>query len=284
MPRLRITHKTAYHYNTPVSFGTHRAMLRPRASHELRVLGASVEIEPVADIRWLLDIEGNSVAVLTFAQPAARLSLLTQIDVELLDDNRIECLIDPIARLYPFQYSAEEQVALIPYRLPSYPLDGSTLHNWLSALYQPGQLIDTFELLNRLNTYIYQSLNYRERYEHGVQLPHETLSLGGGTCRDYAVLMMEAARYWGFGARFVSGYVRLEEGQHGSTHAWTEIYLPGAGWRGFDPTNNKLAGIEHIPVAVAREQEHAAPLGGSWDGPSDAFERMDVSVQVVSIS
>lgn len=284
MPRLRITHKTAYHYKTSVSFGTHRAMLRPRTSHELRVLGASVEIEPVADVRWLLDIEGNSVAVLTFAEPGTLLRLVTQIDVELLDDNRIECLIDPIARLYPFQYSADEQVSLVPYRLPSYPLDGPALHNWLSALYQPGQLIDTFELLSRLNTHIYQSLNYHERYEHGVQLPHETLALGGGTCRDYAVLMMEAARYWGFGARFVSGYVRLEEGQHGSTHAWTEIYLPGAGWRGFDPTNNKLAGIEHIPVAVAREQEHAAPLSGSWDGPADAFERMEVSVQVVAIS
>lgn len=284
MPRLRITHKTAYHYNTPVSFGTHRAMLRPRTSHELRVLGATVDIEPPADVRWLLDIEGNSVAVLTFAQPAAMLRLATQIDVELLDDSRIECLIDPIARLYPFQYSADEQVSLVPYRLPSYPLDGPALHHWLGALHQPGQLIDTFELLNRLNTHIYQSLNYRERYEPGVQLPHETLALGGGSCRDYAVLMMEAARYWGFGARFVSGYVRLEEGQHGSTHAWTEVYLPGAGWRGFDPTNNKLAGIEHIPVAVAREQEHAAPLSGSWDGPSDAFERMEVSVQVVSVA
>jgi transglutaminase-like putative cysteine protease len=140
--------------------------------------------------------------------------------------------------------------------------------------------MDTFELLNRLNTRIFESLVYNERHDPGVQLPHETLTKGSGSCRDYAVLLMEVARYLGFGARFVTGYIQMAEGQHGATHAWTEIYLPGAGWRGFDPTNNKLAGAEHISVAVAREQEKAAPLSGSWSGPADAFERMEVSVQV----
>ncbi|QDU90353.1 hypothetical protein Pla175_37570 [Pirellulimonas nuda] len=283
MHTLRITHKTAYHYHTPVKFGPHRALLRPRSSHEHWIRSSSIQIEPAADVRWLLDIEGNSVAVLTFAEPAAMLSLLMEVEVEIRDDNRIECLIDPNARLYPFQYAADEQVALVPYRLPSYPLDGPALHRWLSELYQPGQAIDTFELLNRLNSRIFETLTYTERYNAGVQLPHETLALGSGSCRDYAVLMMEAVRYWGFGARFVSGYVRMEEGQHGSTHAWTEVYLPGAGWRGFDPTNNKLAGIEHIPIAVARQQEHAMPLSGTWDGPGDAFDWMEVSVQVVSL-
>jgi transglutaminase-like putative cysteine protease len=96
--------------------------------------------------------------------------------------------------------------------------------------------------------------------------------------------MMEAARHWGFGARFVSGYIQMGEGQHGATHAWTEIYIPGAGWHGFDPTNNKLTGSEHVSVAVAREQEKAIPLSGAWAGPANAFNRMDVSVQVVSVS
>lgn len=283
MHTLRITHKTAYHYKEPVNFGQHRAMLRPRTTHEQRILRAAVRIEPEADVRWLLDIEGNSVAVLTFGGPADLLSVLMEVDVELFDDNRIECLIDPAARLYPFQYSPAEQVALVPYRLPSYPMDGPALHQWLRELYQPGQAIDTYELLNRLNTRIYETLTYAERYEPGVRLPHETLALGGGSCRDYAVLMMEAVRYWGFGARFVSGYVQMETGQHGSMHAWTEVYIPGAGWRGFDPTNNKLAGVEHIPVAVAREQEQTAPLAGTWDGPGDAFDWMEVSVQVAPL-
>ena len=153
----------------------------------------------------------------------------------------------------------------------------------MSDLYRPGQLVGTLELLEKLNTHIFQSLKYAHRDDHGVQLPCDTIARGSGSCRDFAVLMMEAARHWGFAARFVSGYIQMAEGQHGATHAWTEVYLPGAGWHGFDPTNNKLAGNEHISVAVAREQEKAAPLAGTWTGPANAFNRMDISVQVAPI-
>jgi transglutaminase-like putative cysteine protease len=155
------------------------------------------------------------------------------------------------------------------------------LLNWLRDLYEPGQVIETFDLLNNLNAHIFKSCKYVHREEAGVQLPNETLQLGSGSCRDFAVLMMEAARYWGLPARFVTGYIQMPEGQHGATHAWTEIYLPGAGWRGFDPTNNKLVGSEHISVAVAREQEKASPLSGSWEGPADAFSHLNVSVEVM---
>lgn len=283
MKRIRITHETNYHYHQPVTFGTHQALMRPREGHDLRIVGSRIEIQPQADIRWLRDIYGNSVAVLTFPEPARQLRLFSEVDVDLFEDRLVECLVDPGARSYPFSYGPEEQVELIPYRLPSYPHDGPKLLQWLRDLYQPGQLIDTYELLHRLNTRIFESLKYSARDTHGVQLPCETLAQGGGSCRDYAVLMMEAARAWGFGARFVSGYIQMAEGQHGATHAWTEIYLPGAGWRGFDPTNNKPAGNEHISCAVAREQEKAMPLSGSWSGPSEAFDRLSVSVQVVSL-
>jgi transglutaminase-like putative cysteine protease len=157
------------------------------------------------------------------------------------------------------------------------------VQEWLRSLYQPGQVANTAELLERLNTRIYESFRYQHREEAGVQMPCQTLALGTGSCRDYAVFMMEAARHWGFAARFVTGYIQMAEGQHGATHAWTEIYIPGAGWRGFDPTNNKLAGAEHVSVAVAREQERASPLAGSWHGPAGAFERMEVTVQVVGV-
>jgi len=150
-------------------------------------------------------------------------------------------------------------------------------------IYRPGQIIDTSELLNKLNTRIYDSFQYLRREEPGVQLPCRTLALGTGSCRDYAVFMMEAARHWGFGSRFITGYIQMGKGQHGATHAWTEIYIPGAGWRGFDPTNNKLVGTEHVSVAVAREQDEASPLSGSWQGPQDAWDRMEVSVQVVAL-
>lgn len=284
MKRIRILHNTEYHYSEPVQFGPHRILMRPREGHDVLIVAGRVEIEPKAEVRWLRDIEGNSVAVLTFAEPGSKLRVYSEVDVDLSDDNPIECLISPDAKLFPFQYPPDEQIELMPYRLPSYPYDGPALHQWLAQLYRPGDVMDTFELLNRLNTHIYESLQYNARYDPGVQLPHVTLERGSGSCRDYAVLMMEAARYWGFGARFVTGYVQMAEGQHGATHAWAEIYLPGAGWRGFDPTNNKLATAEHISVAVAREQEKAAPLSGSWSGPAGAFQRMDVSVQVVGLT
>ena len=283
MKRVRIVHETTYHYNQPVSFGPHRAMMRPREGHDVHIVRGRVEVEPAPTIRWLRDIYSNSIAVLTFADPSPKLRIMSDLDVELRDDNPIECLIDPGARMYPFQYAPEEQVELIHYRLPSYPYEGPKLQEWLRELYRPGDAIGTFELLEKLNTHIFNSLKYAHRDDHGVQLPCNSLARGSGSCRDFAVLMMEAARYWGFGSRFVTGYIQMAEGQHGATHAWTEIYIPGAGWRGFDPTNNKLAGNEHISVAVAREQEKATPLAGSWMGPSDAFERMEVSVQVASI-
>jgi len=283
MKRIRIIHKTEYHYNEPVSFGPHRVMMRPREGHDVHIVRGRLDVEPAASVRWLRDIYSNSIALLTFSQPSRTLSVVGEMDVDLHDDNPIECLIDPNARQFPFQYAPEEQVELIHYRLPSYPYEGPKLQQWLGDLYRPGQVVGTGELLEKLNTHIFQSFKYAHRDDPGVQLPCDTLVSGSGSCRDFAVLMMEAARHWGFGSRFVTGYIQMEEGQHGATHAWTEIYLPGAGWRGFDPTNNKLAGNEHISVAVAREQEKASPLSGTWEGPANAFQSMNVSVQVAPI-
>jgi transglutaminase-like putative cysteine protease len=283
MKLICIIHETAYYYNQPVSLGPHRAMMRPREGHDVRIVRGKVDVQPTANIRWLRDIYGNSIAILTFPEPSEKLSIRSELEVELRDDNPIDCMIDPGARMFPFQYAPEEQVDLINYRLPSYPYEGPKLQEWLNDLYRPGQVVGTLELLERLNTHIFKSLRYAHRDDHGVQLPCDSLARGGGSCRDFAVLMMEAARYWGFGSRFVTGYIQMAEGQHGATHAWTEIYIPGAGWHGFDPTNNKLAGNEHISVAVAREQEKASPLVGTWAGPSNAFNRMEVSVQVTSI-
>ncbi|MGL5095492.1 MAG: transglutaminase-like domain-containing protein, partial [Planctomycetia bacterium] len=241
-----------------------------------------LEIEPAATVNWLRDINGNSIAVITFLEPAAKMSVVSEVEVDLYEEAPIEGLIESYAQTYPFQYAPEEQVEIVPYRLPSYPHDGPALRRWLLELYQPGQVVDTWVLLNNLNTRIYEAFDYNYREEFGVQLPCETLAKKAGSCRDYAVFMMEAARHWGFAARFVTGYVQMAEGQHGATHAWTEVYVPGAGWRGFDPTNNKPAGSEHISVAVSREQEKASPLAGFWEGASDAFDRMEVSVQVVA--
>ena len=283
MKQIRILHQTAYFYRAPVQLGPHRALMRPREGHDLQIVAAKLEITPQAHVRWLRDIYGNSITVLTFGEPTQQFSLQSDITVMLQDESSVECLLDPSATSYPFQYAANEQVEIVPFRLPSYPHDGPAVQKWLLDLYQPGQLINTWDLLDKLNTRIFESFQYRYRPEYGVQLPCTTLNLGSGSCRDYAVFMMEAARHWGFASRFVTGYIQMAEGQHGATHAWTEIYLPGAGWRGYDPTNNKRAGSEHVSVAVAREQDKASPLSGAWEGPADAFDRMEVSVQVVSV-
>jgi transglutaminase-like putative cysteine protease len=282
MQNLRIIHLTEYHYKTDVGFGTHVAMLRPREGHDVHIHSAKLEISPTAEKRWLRDIYGNSIAVITFAERSTMLRILSEVDVEISDDDPRECLIDPSAREYPFQYAPSEQMEIIPYRVPSYPYDGIVVQNWLREIYKPGDVIATFDLLRKLNTRIFEFFEYSRREEMGVQMPCRTIALGSGSCRDFAVFMMEAARHLGFAARFVTGYILMGEGQHGATHAWTEIYIPGTGWRGFDPTNNKLAGYEHVSVAVAREHDKACPLSGSWDGPMDAFDHMNVSVQVVS--
>lgn len=283
MKRIRIVHRTEYHYRSAVMLGPHQAMMRPREGHDLHIENAKVEIEPLATVRWVRDIYGNSIAVVTFSEPTQKLSIASDVTVAVRDDRLMECLIEPSATHYPFQYAAEDQIEIVPYRLPSYPHDGPAVQRWLLDLYRPGQLIETWELLSRLNSRIYEAFQYRYRPEYGVQAPCQTLALGSGSCRDYAVFMMEAARHWGFAARFVTGYIQMAEGQHGATHAWTEIYIPGAGWRGYDPTNNKLVGAEHVSVAVSRQQEKASPLSGAWEGPADAFERLDVSVQVFAV-
>jgi len=282
MERLRIDHRTEYRYREPVTFGPHRAMMRPREGHEINVERHSLRTEPASEIRWIHDIYGNSIARLQFGEPSRRLVISSSVEVVHLRESPLDDYrIDPALRNYPFLYDVQEEgPELVPYRLTSYPHDGLAVRTWLKEVYTPGEKTDTLELLHRLNTHIFETFEYRHREDAGVQLPCRTLELRSGSCRDFAVLLMEAARHLGFGARFVTGYIQLAAGQHGATHAWTEIYIPGGGWIGFDPTNNKRAGIEHVTVAVARDQMKAMPLSGSWSGPNGAFESMNVSVQV----
>lgn len=279
MSKIRITHETEYHYSCPVRFGPHQAMVRPREGHDLHILGATLGTEPASSARWMRDISGNSVVVLTFQNPAPKLRIVSKVEVEIFDDISPEFLLDPASVLFPFTYAPNEQMDIIPYRIPSYPYDGPEIQNWMQRIYRPGDQSETLTLLENLNREIFQSFRYAHRDEPGVQLPCRTLALGSGSCRDFAVFMMEAARHLGFAARFVTGYILMPEGQHGATHAWTEIYIPGAGWRGYDPTNNKPAGSEHVSVAVSRDHEKASPLSGIWEGPANAFQQMKVSVR-----
>ena len=287
MPRrLRLLHTTEYRYREGVQLGEHRAMLRPRDGHDLHIDSATLAVEPEAVIRWTRDIYGNSLATLRFdadGPPARRLRIHSAAVLTLYPDVLDICELGSGACRYPFQYPADTQLDIVPYRIPSYPHDSQAVLAWLRGVHEPGTTSDTLELLQRLNHAIHRDLEYRHREDPGVQLPCDTLARRNGSCRDYAVLMMEAARHLGFAARFVTGYVQLAVGQHGATHAWTEIFLPGLGWQGFDPTNDKPAGVEHVAVAVARSQEQAMPITGSFSGPANAFEALDVIVRVEAV-
>lgn len=283
MKRIRIIHTTTYHYHEEVTFGPHRAMMRPREGHDLHIVSGSLDFVPSATVRWVRDFYDNSVGVITFDKPSQKLCVSSEVLVELHETPYIDCPIKPIAQQYPFTMPDSQSVEMAPFLQPSYPHDGAVVKEWLERIYTPGQSRPTAELLDLLNTTIFENFRYDRREEAGVQLPCETIEKGTGSCRDFAVFMMEAARHLGFPARFVTGYIQMNEDQHGATHAWTEIYIPGAGWRGYDPTNNKAAGLEHVAVGVAREQRDAAPLSGAWSGSADAFDRMVVSVQVVKV-
>ncbi|MEY4483287.1 MAG: hypothetical protein RL693_739, partial [Verrucomicrobiota bacterium] len=179
--RLRIIHTTEYHYNEPVRFGVHRVLMRPREGHDLRIVQSTVEARPSSSVDWVRDIHGNSIALVTFLEPSALLRIHSELMVDLAPDRMVECGIAALAREYPFQYEADEQIDILPYRIPSYPHDGPKLRDWLRGVYEPGTLVNTLELLKRLNTAIYDTFQYKWREEYGVQLPCESLRLGTGS-------------------------------------------------------------------------------------------------------
>jgi transglutaminase-like putative cysteine protease len=154
------------------------------------------------------------------------------------------------------------------------------LNDWIYTFYKSSESIETYTLLQRLTKHIYTTFSYKMREEAGVQTVQETLTLGSGSCRDFALLFMEAVKCLGLASRFVSGYLYapLMVEEVGSTHAWAEVYIPGPGWKGFDPTIGDLVGSDHIPVAVARLAESVPPISGSFTG--DAKSTMDVGVWV----
>ena len=166
-----------------------------------------------------------------------------------------------------------------------YPRDTAALRDWLAQFWKPGDSIETIALLQNLNTQINRTFQYQRRDEMGVQTPVETLKKNSGSCRDFATLMLEACRCWGMAARFVSGYMQCEATEAGgaSTHAWMEVYLPGAGWKGFDPTSGIMTGAQHVTVAVSRNPENAAPIAGSFEGKPNVFIGIQVDVSVVQV-
>ena len=291
MTVLKVTHRTVYRYQRPVVLGQHVLMSRPRDSHDLRLLDTGLIITPQpAGLRWMHDVFGNSLAIATFAEKAAELVFESTFRAEHFPLPPRTIVIDEYAATLPFGYSACEDVDLASLKARRYADPDHRLDAWVKTLLGRVSGGGTLEVLMAMNGAIRADFAYRRREEVGVQTPVETLDLGGGSCRDFAVFMMDAVRCLGLAAQFVSGYLYDEKlidaggglVGGGATHAWIQVYLPGVGWVEFDPTNALVGGRNLIRVAVAREAAQAAPLVGSFTGTPTDFLALEVGVEVTA--
>jgi len=280
MQRYKIIHRTYYNYTKEVLLGTHHLLLRPREDYELRIESFVLKCNPFSKIFWHRDIENNSVAVADFNQNTQQLIVETEVILQQYNESPLDFIVSDYAISYPFEYKEEDKILLAPYRVLPDKETRELLNNWIFNIWKNDEKIQTYTLLQNLNKYINSTLVYNVREEPGVQSVKETLALSSGSCRDFAFLFMEAVRCLGLAARFVSGYLYapLMSDKVGSTHAWAEIYLPGVGWKGFDPTIGDIVGKDHIPVAVSRLPESIPPISGTYAGNSKSS--LDVGVWV----
>ena len=276
MTTFRIRQRTCYTYDGPVAFGPHRLLIRPRDGHDMRILESSLVLRPAADVRWAFDTFGNSVALLTFEEAANELVIESELTVRRYGVDEPLPRIARHAGAYPVDYDPDELFDLAPFLAIQFPEDRPAVEGWIrSAL--PDLPAETTDILERLAAAIHSGFAYGRREERGVQSPGATILLGRGTCRDFAVLFIEAARFLGFAARFVTGYLydpgadgcddrSLNGG--GSTHAWADVFIPGVGWIEFDPTNRIVAGRNLLRVAVTRTQTQALIEATRADTPA----------------
>jgi transglutaminase-like putative cysteine protease len=284
---LLIHHSTVYRYREPVFLGPHRLMLRPRESRDLRLISSELIITPEAIVTWAEDIFGNSVAMASFHAAADSLRIDSKVQLELRALPWPVFDVAASAASYPFRYTYDEWIDLGALAKPQYPDPTGRLLSWARGFVR-GSPTDTLSLLKDLSAGVSTRISYQSREDEGTQTPLQTLDRRLGSCRDFAVLLAEAARALGFGARVVSGYLfdphlrAVGTSGSGSTHAWSEVYVPGAGWITFDPTNRSIGGFNLMPVAVARDIAQVVPVSGSFVGKTGTFSGMTVGVSVTA--
>jgi len=282
MRRLQLTHITQYRYAETVTLLPHKLLLRPREGPELHIESSSLLIQPRHQLQWHRDVNDNAVAIATFTEPSNRLFIASHVLLQQYDSEPLNFLVEDYATYFPFHYDAVERLGLEPYLTVLYRQDQPGMDVWLRQFWQPGQRVETYLLLEWINKAIATGFTYKQREEPGVQSPAITLAKRAGSCRDFATLFIEACRHLGLAARFVSGYqysaTLLPE--QGSTHAWSEVYLPGAGWKGFDSTSGDVVGDHHIAVAVSSNPELVPLVAGSFAAVNAQSPSMEVTVQV----
>ena len=290
MPLLTVRHVTTYRYRHPVAFGEHRMMFRPRDSHDQRLIEHKLVITPdPASVRWVQDVFGNSITLARFATRSETLRFESTLHIDHNEATELSTLIADHARGFPFGYDADEMPDLLRSIERQMPDPGHVIDRWAHGFLSESGPTRTIDMLAGMTKAIRHRFTYRARHTPGIQDPRTTMKLETGTCRDFALLMMEAVRALGLAARFVTGYLHVPARVHpgeaekqggGNTHAWLQVYLPGAGWVDFDPTNGIVGSRGLIRVAVVRDPAMAIPLSGSWTGASADCLGMDVSVHV----
>lgn len=282
MKKIKILHRTTYDFSAPVDLGPHLIRVRPREGHKLHIESSILNITPTADVFWQSDVEDNSVATAMFETQTDQLVIESEVVVQQYNESPFDFLTAKYAIDFPFLYVPEDWRLLAPYAEVPLDQDG-TLTRWTEEIWTNGEPIQTLSLLLRVAERIKSDFRYQIREEPGVQSPLDTLKLGSGSCRDFAALFIAAARIYGFAARFVSGYLVVPPSDfyYGATHAWAQVYIPGTGWTGFDPTLGVLSGPDHIVVAVARLPDTLPPVEGSFTGA--ATSSMSVGVWVTPL-
>jgi transglutaminase-like putative cysteine protease len=289
LARIDIVHATKYAYRNPVGLTRHRMMLRPDDSHDLRLHGASLTIDPPpAKVRWAHDVFDNSICLVEWGETlrTRHLDIVSTLDLTHHPEGPTlpACSLDPGAELFPFSYGAQEVPDLARLVERQAPDPAGAVDGWARRFVSvPGEA-RTMDMLETMTHAIKAEFRYGARHEEGTQTAAQTLALGSGTCRDFAVLMMEAVRSLGLAARFVTGYLYdnatgAAQGG-GSTHAWCGVYLPGAGWVEYDPTNGLVAGANLIRIGATRTAEQALPISGGYVGGSDDALDLYVCVTV----
>jgi transglutaminase-like putative cysteine protease len=289
MPILTITHITTYQYRQPVAFGEHWMMLRPRDSHDQSLIDAKLVISPTpTNIRRKRDAFDNHVDIARFAGHAKELRFDSTIRLDHSHTDIHDLDIEEFARAYPFIYGAEEMPDLVRFVERQSVDPDCHVERWTRTFLRKDRPTDTREFLINLTYGIKRTFKHVRRDEKGIQVPLQTLELRSGSCRDLAMLMIEAVRSLGMAARFVSGYLHIPDDDDeryvggGNTHAWAQVYLPGPGWVDFDPSSGIVGNRDLVRVAVVRDPRQAIPLHGTWTGfPSD-YLGMNVEVAVTS--